>query len=461
MGVRRRSLRVRITAGALVVVVGALCAGGLLLIGVLERELVAQIDTTLRANADFVDRSLRAGAALPAGEGPTDLYVQFVAADGTVLGASSAAQGLPALATPPVSGDDDIRTVRSPALGELRVLAQPAPTDPDLLLVVARPSGSVSEVRDSLVRLLVVLVLAGSVLLGAVVWVVVGRALHPVDAMRRRVSDIGERDLRRRLDEPGTGDELDELATTLNDLLARLDVAVAREREFVADASHELRTPLAAARALLETEPADPAEVVAVRAEALARLAQLQDLVDELLTLAQADAVAADAPAWPVDLDELVLGQARQLARTTTLRIDTSRVSGGQVRGRDTELGRLVQNLATNAARHARTTVAFSVQEHGGVVELAVSDDGPGIAAADRARIFERFGTLGGPRSSGHGGAGLGLSIASAIVASHHGSIRAEDAPGTGARFVVELPVQREGSRTTLPTPSRREANSS
>jgi hypothetical protein len=94
---RRRSLRLRITAGALVVVIAALCGAGLLLIGVVQREMIADIDSTLRANAGFIERSMRSRVALPTGEGPTDLYVQFVDADGTVAGASTAAQGRPAL----------------------------------------------------------------------------------------------------------------------------------------------------------------------------------------------------------------------------------------------------------------------------------------------------------------------------------------------------------------------------
>jgi hypothetical protein len=97
---RRRSLRLRITAGALVVVVAALGGAGFVLINVVERQMVSQTDSTLRANADFIDRSVRSGAGLPTREGPTDLYVQFLAADGRVVGASSAAAGLPALAAP-------------------------------------------------------------------------------------------------------------------------------------------------------------------------------------------------------------------------------------------------------------------------------------------------------------------------------------------------------------------------
>jgi signal transduction histidine kinase len=445
-GRRRRSLRLRITAGALVVVVAVSCGGGLLLIRVVEREMVAQVDSTLTANTDFIDRSMRSGDPLPTGRGPTDLFVQFLASDGRVVGASTAAQGRPPLAGPRTDGARRIVTVHDDTLGALRVLTEPAPLDPTMTLVVARSADSVSDVRSLLVRMLVVTVAGGSALLGLLIWVVVGRALRPVEAMRRTVLAISERDLHRRLDRPGTGDELERLADTLNDLLDRLDRAVTRERQFVADASHELRSPIAGVRALLETEPADPAAVVEVRAEALARLGQLQDLVDDLLVLARNDEGTRSPPTRPVDLDDLVLGQARQLGRTTNLRVDTTQVSGGQVIGRDTDLGRVVENLAANAARHARTTVAFSVRQVDGMVELAVTDDGPGIAAADRGRIFERFTTLDDARSLAQARTGLGLSIASAIVAAHHGSIRAHDAPGTGARFVVRLPV--EAART-------------
>jgi signal transduction histidine kinase len=436
---RHWSLRSRITAGALLVVVIALTAGGLLLIRVLQHQMTAQIDTTLEANADFVVRSLRTGTPLPVREGPTDIYVQFVTRDGRVLGASTAARGLPALSTRQTP-HGAVRTVRSPALGELRVIDEPAPTMPGVTLVVARSSASVSKVRTSIVRVVALLIAAGSVLLGVLIWIVVGRALRPVDDMRRTVDAIGARDLGRRVDEPGTGDELDRLADTLNDLLARLDVALGRERQFVADASHELRTPIAGVRALLETEPSDPRSVADVRAEALVRLGQLQDLVESLLVLGRADDGAVRG-SGPVDLDELVLVQAHQLARTTDLRVDTADVSGGQVMGREADLARVIGNLATNASRHARTTVAFSVCELADVVVFAVTDDGPGIDAADRDRVFERFRTLDDARSPGLGGTGLGLAIARSIVHAHGGTLNVEDGADGGARFVVRLPV--------------------
>jgi signal transduction histidine kinase len=462
--IRRRSLRLRITAGALALVAGLLCGAGLLVIAAVQREMTGQIDAALRADADFTQRLLISGSGLPTAEGPTDLYVQFVGPDGRVMGAGTAAAGRPALASPN-AGATTIVDATDEQLGDLRVLSTPVPNNPKVTLVLARSSSTVTAVHDTLVRLLAGLIVVGSVLLGCLVWFVVGRALRPVDEMRRTVDALDDRDLQTRIDSPRTGDELERLADTLNDLLSRLEQAVDREHQFIADASHELRTPIAGLRAVLETEAADPSLVVLTRADALARLDQLRDLVEQLLALERTD--AQEPSHHPVDLDELVLGQARQLARTTTLRIDTSRVSGGQVAGRDTDLARVVENLATNAARYARSTVALSVAQAGETVEFVVADDGPGIDVADRARIFERFATLDdarGPKATEAGGeasdstnptnsnnssdraanehgAGLGLSIVAAIVARHGGRVDVEDNPGGGARFVVRLPA--------------------
>jgi len=435
---RRLSLRLRITAGALLVVAAALTAAGLLVIDTIEREMTDQVDTALRADADFTERMITSGSGLPMGEGPTDLYVQFVDGSGAVVAAGTAAMGRPALAAPEQRAGT-ITTVVDPALGELRVLAVDAPNS-ELTLVLARSSRNIAEVHDTLLRLLTALIVTGSCLLGVLVWLVVGRSLRPVEQMRRTVEDLDHADLTTRVARPGTGDELDRLAGTLNELLGRLEVAVERERRFVADASHDLRTPIAAMRALLETEAADPTLAVLTRADALARLDHLQSLVEDLLVLARVDTAEAP-PALPVDLDELVLAQARQLARRTRLHVDTSRVSGGQAAGRDTDLDRLVENLASNAARYAATTVSFTVHQFGDTVELVVDDDGPGIPPAERERVFERFHTLDDARTLAASGAGLGLAIVASIVAAHHGTIRVGDAPGGGARFEVRLPA--------------------
>lgn len=443
-GRRRLSLRVRITAGALLVVLLAVGGAGLVVIGVLDHEMLAQVDASLTSTADYVDRALTSGQGLPTEEGPSDLYVQFLAPDGRVLGASDAALGAPPLSPPLTDTSPGITTAETRRFGTVRVLTQASPLDPTVTLVLAKSSDHVAEVRASLERLLLVMTAGLTLFLGVVVWVVVGRALRPVGAMARSVGEMGERDLGRRLDRPGTGDELDRLADTLNDLLARLDDAVTRERRFVSDASHELRTPITGVRSLLESEPEDLAEVRSSRAEALAAVDALADLVDDLLALAKADdggRHATGATRVPVDLDDLVLARARSLGRTTGLTIDTRGVSGGQVSGRDTDLGRVVENLAANAARYAVSTIAFTVQQEGDTVVLTVTDDGPGIPEADRGRVFERFTTLDDSRSGVRGGTGLGLSIVAAIVAAHGGTVAAGDGDGRGTRFTVRLPA--------------------
>ncbi len=441
-GRRRLSLRVRITAGAVLVVLLAVAGAGLAVIRVLEREMVTQIDTSLTSTADYIDRALTSGEGLPTEEGPDDLYVQFLSPTGRVLGASDAAADAPALGPPLGDGTESgIASTDDSPYGPLRVLTQPSPTDASVTLVVAKSSDDIADVRDSLERLLLAMTVGLTLFLGIVVWVVVGRALRPVDAMARAVGEVGDRELDTRVARPGTGDELDRLADTLNDLLARLDDAVTRERRFVSDASHELRTPITGLRALLETEPEDQAAVRASRAEALAAVGALQDLVDELLTLARADEQGQGPAGGPVDLDDLVLAQAAALQRTTSLRIDTTGVSGGQVRGRDTDLARVVENLAANAARYAVSTIAFSVRECDGTVVFTVTDDGPGIPESDRGRVFERFTTLEDSRAGMRSGTGLGLSIVAAIVTAHHGTVVAGAGDGRGACFTVRLPA--------------------
>lgn len=438
----------RITAGALLVVLVAVAGAGLAVIGILEHEMLEQVDNSLTSTAEYVDRALTSGQGLPTEEGPSDLYVQFLATDGRVLGASDAALGAPALTTP--LGDDPggITTTDTERFGTVRVLAEPSPVDPTVTLVLAKPSDHVADVRRWLERLLVAMTAALTLFIGFVVWVVVGRALRPVDTMAGSVAAMDDRDLGR-LDRPGTGDELDRLADTLNDLLERLDEALTRERRFVSDASHDLRTPITGVRALLESEPHDLAAVRSSRAEALAAVDALADLVDDLLELARADGHAGTPrpmTGGPVDLDDLVLAHARSLERSTGLAIDTSGVSGGQVHGRDTELGRVVENLAANAARYAVSTIVFTVQQEAGVVVFTVTDDGPGIPAADRARVFERFATLDDSRSSERGGTGLGLSIVAAIVAAHGGTVAVGDGDGRGACFIVRLPAVDRGA---------------
>jgi signal transduction histidine kinase len=443
----RLPIRWRITLVATVAVGAVLAVTAVALLGVLRANLVGELDRRLAAETDvLVALTLRRAA--PQLERRPDLVVQVVEPDGTVSSSSSGADPTgerPVLAVPSRADEGVVsRSVDDPDLGELRVRATPV-GEQGRWLVVARSEAELLQSLQAVRRALFVLVplITGGV--AVVVWVGVGRAFRPIDAMRETVSEISDRNLAQRVPEPATGDEVARLAVTMNDMLGRLEAASHRERQLVADASHELRSPVAAVRALVETRSVAGDDVEAHDAATLAAIVRLQALVEQLLELASQDAEGIRDP-HPVDLDDVVLTQADVLRRTTGLAIDTTAVSAGQVTGDADALRRLVENLASNAARHAVGRVSFTLSERDGVVTLAVADDGPGIPEADRRRIFERFTRLDDARSADDAGAGLGLAIVAGITARHRGSVAVDDDPVLGgARFVVRFP--------TSPTP--------
>jgi signal transduction histidine kinase len=282
-------------------------------------------------------------------------------------------------------------------------------------------------------------------LVAATTWAVVGRALRPVERIRARVAAIGGRDLQARVPEPGTGDEVDRLASTMNEMLARLQGSAERQQRFVADASHELRSPLTGIRAQLEVDLAHPgaADPLATERQVLDEVDRLQRLVADLLVLARHDAGGAAGPGRPpcaLDLDDLVLREARRLREGGRVEVDTASVSGAQVVGHADELVRVVRNLVDNAGRHAASRVVLALREDDRWAELTVADDGAGIPADQRDRLFDRFTRADDARARDQGGSGLGLAITRALVTDHGGTV--ELAPSTtGACFVVRLPV--------------------
>jgi signal transduction histidine kinase len=229
----------------------------------------------------------------------------------------------------------------------------------------------------------------------------------------------------------------------MNEMLARLEAARDRQQRFVSDASHELRSPIATIRHELELLIARPdeADVVFVARGLLREDLRMQSLVDDLLVLARSDEGTLPLHRRPVDLDDLVLAEAARLRSRGLVDVDTSSVSAGQVQGDAAQLAGMVRNLVDNAERHASRAVRLSLAERGARVVLRVTDDGPGISGTDRRRIFDRFTRLDSARARGAGGYGLGLSIVHQVVTAHAGSVVVEDAPGGGARFVVDLPA--------------------
>ena len=437
---RPHTLRMRITVLASLVVLGVLTTASVALVLAHRAALTESLDETLGQQADAVAALLRAGET----PGRADLISDDVAVevdrpgkDAVTLAGESPARLPETDAAPGTATTVDLRGDGGPA----RLLVR------DVDGVTVRVAGSLEDVRESVGALtggLAVAVPLTTAVLAGILWEAVGRALRPVEDLRARVDSISASHLDRRVPEPGTAREVDRLARTMNAMLGRLEESADRQRRFVADASHELRSPLARMRAELEVDQAHPgsADPLATARSVLDEVTGLQGLVDDLLLLARGDAAALDGSGGPVDLDE-VAGRLAARARTAGVDVDTRGLEPVQVRGNAAQLERAVANLLDNAVRHARSRVVVTVSEAGGLAVVSVADDGPGIAAADRDRVFGRFTRLDDARSAG-GGAGLGLAIARDIAERHGGELRLA-ADGQGARFVLELPIARAG----------------
>jgi signal transduction histidine kinase len=231
----------------------------------------------------------------------------------------------------------------------------------------------------------------------------------------------------------------------MNTMLGRLETASTRQRQFVSDASHEMRSPVAAIRADPEVALAegDHADWPSVATAVLAEESRLEALLADLLILAAGDEAPPPPDGATVDLAALARAEAE---RPHTVPVTVAGDVTATVPGSREQLARVVTNLVDNAARHARARVEVTVGRVPGPGEptcwrLAVDDDGPGVPAGDRERVFERFTRLDDARARDAGGAGLGLAVVRSIVGRHRGAAWVEDGPLGGARFVVELPA--------------------
>ena len=311
-------------------------------------------------------------------------------------------------------------------------------------VIVTTPTDGIDRTVDRVRAALWIAVPLTMLLTGLATWLLAGRALRPVRLITERTSLIRSSTLHDRVPVPAGHDEISGLATEMNTMLDRVQREDTRRRQFVADASHELRSPIAAIRTQAEAALAAPDDTDAAELAAgvLAEAERMGVLVDDLLSLARHDEALAP-PGAVVDLDDVVLDEARRPRR---VRVDAHKVSAGRVRCRPDELTRVVTHLLDNAARHAESTVAVSLvtttDEHDDdIVRLTVDDDGPGVPAEDRERIFERFVRLDDARQRDSGGAGLGLAVVATVARSCGGEVSVTDSDLGGARFVLTLPA--------------------
>jgi len=325
------------------------------------------------------------------------------------------------------------------------------------LIVVAQSMKSVSEGLAPVREALFIGIPIAMALAGIVGWFLAGKSLSPVRTMAETARRITAENLEQRLPVANPKDELGSLATTFNELLSRLDGSFDQQRRFMADASHELRTPLHVMRTAAEVtldqehrsehEYRDALHTVAVQAQRLTRI------VDDMFTLARADAGDRSLSISDFYLDELieeVVRASRILGSRKNVTVTSNTPAEAPVRGDEDLLRRMILNLADNAVKHTPPggSVALTLDHEGGAYRIRVSDSGPGIPADAQARIFERFYRAQESRErseGGHGaGAGLGLSIALWIAEAHGGRLALERSDESGSVFRVTLPAAPE-----------------
>jgi signal transduction histidine kinase len=441
------TVRARTTTLAVLVVGSSLVIGGLAMRTFLGRSLTSTVhEAALIQARDAVD-----GVAEGEIERPIDVpnvetdFVQVLDNRGEVFDYSANLAGRPPVA---LLRPQEVRKVSVPFKEApfLAVALQASLGGENYTIISGKSLESVTEPVRVVSGLLLIgiplLVLVG----GLTTWRVVRRALMPVESIRAEVEGISTGDLDRRVPIPKREDEIARLGRTMNAMLARLEDSQRRQRRFVSDASHELRSPVSSIRQHAEVALSHPQEtpIQELAEVVLEEDLRLQRVVEDLLLLTKMDEGTLRLRTEPVDLDDLVFEEAGRLRSSTELRVETSAVSAGQVLGDREQLGRMVRNLADNAARHSRGTVALSLHQDNGVAVLDVDDDGRGIPPSDRERIFERFVRLDEARDRDSGGSGLGLAIVAEIAAAHGGKVSVQDAPIGGARFEVQLPSVRD-----------------
>jgi two-component system, OmpR family, sensor kinase len=417
----RRTLRVRITLTVGLVALVALLALSRLAAGLAYGALVGAADQELRGQAGQAAQRLAAGAAVGSGVRVVDSVGDPVDG-GPPLPLTDAEVGR-------LAAGEGVTTDRFFVAGVPRRWIAVGTTTPDgtprMAVASADLVGGAGLVRRA-AGLAVLGALAAATVVAGAAWVATRAALRPVDRLRAAAAALPPG---ARLPLPAAHDEVHALARELNALLARRDEAVARLGRFTGDAAHELRSPVAAIRAQAEVAVAHPDPALA----------------EETLRAVAGEAERLSTPATAVDLVAAAQAAiARAAAPPDGPVVHLVAPAPAQVAASPREVGQVLDNLLANALRYARTVVRVGVLPAGRTVRLVVDDDGPGVPAAERERVFDRFTRLEPDvegRTGATTGAGLGLALVAALVTGRGGTVVAGEAPGGGARLEARWPT--------------------
>ena len=462
-----QSLRGRLLIGVISLVVIGLLISDVITYLSLQNFLLTRIDSQLtdgRTGAVGVLGGPGPGRG-PQNQFPIGTIVELVAPDGTLLQAplrydfqSSTSTALPVLPKKlPAATEKSPATLTLAGTGgvsQYRAAIWPEDSFHGDYVVLAIPMDDVASTLRQLLQLEALISLGVVVATAILALLIVRLGLRPLEKMGAVAQDIAAGDLSRRVEPANARSEIGRLGLALNGMLSQIESAFAertasngRLRRFVADASHELRTPLTSIRGYSEmlrrgaAESPDDAELARRRIEE--ESIRMTGLVDDMLVLARLDQ-GRPLEQEPVDMLAIATdaaADARVVAPQREIRLKSSGTV--VVNGDDTRLRQVVGNLVRNAIVHTppQTPIDISLSTEDSVARLSVADHGPGLSAEEIDRIFEPFYRADPSRSRDSGGAGLGLSIVSAVVTTHGGHVNVRETEGGGATFEVELPL--------------------
>jgi heavy metal sensor kinase len=456
-----RSLRWRLTGWYILLLAGVLLlfSSGIYL--AVRELLLDTFDDVLRHQAELIAQTVDFTAGGPvldpaaqlAGRPDREHFTRLYRADGTLSFDDSSAAQAPALpyeVADALKGHNQLTQVRGHK-GTLRVATYPIFHNGQVAGVL-QLGVSLEDLNDTMHGLLkILLVLAPLTLLlasGGGLFLA-DRALAPIDRITRTAQRISAENLSGRIGLHGQNDEVGRLAQTFDAMLARLEAAFARQRQFAADASHELRTPLTAIIGQIDVAIERPRSAESYRATLVAVREQTQRLArlaSDLLFLARADASPAAVTFEVLELDDLlpaIIAQVEPLAVARGQSLTRDLQPSIRVRGNEDQLIRLILNLLDNAIRYTPAGGCITVHsaQHGSEAAISISDSGPGIAPEHLPHLFDRFFRIDRARGRAQGGNGLGLAIAQSIAQAHGGRIHVTSAVGRGSTFTLFLPA--------------------